>query len=186
MERMQKQSKKKCYQYRQDRKQKKLRFVELIDCDFGLFSLEGVSAPGNQRKQRHGGCHAEIGEHFSIVSICKGNDTVKHTENQHEQLSGGVSLCAENERGYTDNGGAERQVVFTVKKEKCRQNQEERGAPEGAFSPGKIGIEMRFFCIWASSFPKKKDICAHLLRPNDVRQMPFIPARWQGFFSVVI
>lgn len=133
--------------------QNNFAFTNCVHFHFRFISFVRIFQPGNQGKNRHGHCHAEISQHFAVVGESIGNDAVQQAENNSQKLSDGVTLRVENECGHADAGRGKGDVTFTVESEKREQNEQHGNAPEQQFAFGKIRSD---FFVHKNLLPKKE------------------------------
>ena len=89
-----------------------------------------MAEPRDERHERHGRRHAEIGDHLAIVSKRPRDDAVERAEQQHERLPRGVALGTEDERRRPDERSDEREPVLAVKGAEGDGDEQDGRAPK--------------------------------------------------------
>lgn len=91
--------------------------------------LIGMSQPGDQREDRHGQGHAEIGDHLPIVRKGIGDESIQQAEENHQALPQGIPLCTEDQSRRPDQGRQQRRNVPPVKQEKGQKDRPGGASP---------------------------------------------------------
>lgn len=111
---------------------------EAVDLHLGVVALERVAQPGHQRHYRHGGGHAQVGEHLAVVGKGEGNQSIQQAEQNHQHLACRIALGAENQgRGPNERGG-QGEVAAPVKGSKGQQDTGHGAAPQEQLPFGEI------------------------------------------------
>ena len=95
-----------------------LLLADGVDLYLGSVVLVRMSEPGDQREDRHGHRHTEIGRHLAVVRKTVGDRAVDKAENYYKHLTDRIALGAENKRGYSYKRGKKSGVAATVKYQK--------------------------------------------------------------------
>lgn len=134
--------------------------------------------PGDQGEHRHGGAHAQVGNHFPVVGKGVGDGAVQQAEQDNERLPCRIALCVEDQGGDPDQGGGKGHPAFPVECQERQQNAAHGAAPQEPLPLGEIRCDGLLHRL-----PSKKiSTPAHLPRPNDVREC--CTTRWQFVYAI--
>lgn len=140
-----------------------------------------VTEPRDEREQRHGRGHSEIGNHFAVVTERQRDYSVEHRETQHQNLPDRVAFRAEYYRGHAHERAAKREVIASVEDQERSDDYAYRYEPDRDFRGGEISFFLHCFLL---VFPSKKHPQTRLQRPNDASMGALhFSARWQIFIS---
>ena len=112
--------------------------AEAADLHLRPLPLIGMPGPGDHRHDRDGGCHAQIGNHLPIIAEGKGDDPIKHAENNGQHLSDHVPFGDKNQGRHPDQGGGKRKPALLAGAQESRRHSEQGTAPKGQFKFRKI------------------------------------------------
>lgn len=112
-----------------------------VHLHLGAVALKGVAQPADERQQRHGRRHAQIGDHLAVIRAGIGNIAVDQAENHRQRLPHGVALGVKKQGGDADEGGGEREILLPFQQEKKCHYRPHGRKPERFFLCCKIRID---------------------------------------------
>lgn len=89
-------------------------FSDAVDFNLRFIAVVQISQPRDKCEYCHRHRHSEVGEHFTVVSKRKRDNSVQQAEYHHQKLSERVSFCVEYERSNADQKRSQGQIVLAV------------------------------------------------------------------------